>query len=97
MKRIFFAGLFDFSFHSLLARRIVKAAYTFPILGGGIASCCSWSVSAFPAEGLINLGRRNRGFVCCRPRRSLPAVELALVNFLYISRMEIAALRTLES
>ena len=54
----FFAGLVDFSFQHLLARRIVKVLYIIGILGGGIA-LVSYSVLGFqqsPAEGLIVLG-----------------------------------------
>ena len=54
----FFAGLVDFSFQHLLARRIVKVLYILGILGGGIA-VVAYSVLGFqqsPAEGLIVLG-----------------------------------------
>ena len=35
-EKNFFAGLFDFAFHHLLTRRIVKLLYILSILGGGI-------------------------------------------------------------
>src|SRR5437899_12383216 len=51
------AGLFDFSFNSLLTRRIVKLLYIISILGGGIAVVAFVVVGMqqSPAEGLINL------------------------------------------
>jgi len=36
-EKNFFAGLFDFSFQSLLTRRIVKLLYVISILAGGVA------------------------------------------------------------
>jgi hypothetical protein len=54
----FFAGLVDFSFQQVLARRIVKVLYILGILGGGIA-LVAYTVLGFqqsPAEGLIVLG-----------------------------------------
>jgi hypothetical protein len=56
-EKNFFAGLFDFSFNSLLTRRIVKLLYFLSILGGGIA-VVAWVVLGYqqsPAQGLINL------------------------------------------
>ena len=53
----FFAGLFDFSFQQVLARRIVKLLYIIGILAGGIA-VVAYVVLGFqqsPAEGLIAL------------------------------------------
>ncbi|HYL83970.1 MAG TPA: DUF4282 domain-containing protein [Candidatus Angelobacter sp.] len=53
----FFAGLFDFSFQQVLARRIVKLLYIIGILAGGIA-VVAYTVVGFqqsPAEGLIVL------------------------------------------
>jgi len=56
-EKNFFAGLFDFSFSSLLTRRIVKLLYIISILGGGIAVVAFVVVGMqqSPAEGLINL------------------------------------------
>jgi hypothetical protein len=56
-EKNFFAGLFDFSFNSLLTRRIVKLLYFLSILGGGIAVVVYVVVGMqrSPAEGLINL------------------------------------------
>ena len=56
-ERNFFAGLFDFSFNSLLTRRIVKLLYIISILGGGIAvvACVVLGMQQSPAQGLINL------------------------------------------
>jgi hypothetical protein len=56
-EKNFFAGLFDFSFNSLLTRRIVKLLYIISILGGGIAvvACVVLGMQHSPAEGLINL------------------------------------------
>lgn len=53
----FFAGLFDFSFQQVLARRIVKLLYILGILGGGICVVI-YAVLGFqrsPADGLIDL------------------------------------------
>ena len=52
-----FAGLFDFAFNHLLARRIVKLLYILSILSGGIAVvvCVVVGMQHSPAEGLINL------------------------------------------
>lgn len=62
-EKNFFAGLFDFSFSSLLTRRIVKLLYITSILGGGIAVvvCVVVGMQHAPAEGLINLVA---GIVC---------------------------------
>ena len=56
-EKNFLAGLFDFSFNSLLTRRIVKLLYIISILGGGIAVVAGVVVGMqhSPAEGLINL------------------------------------------
>jgi hypothetical protein len=56
-EKNFFAGLFDFSFNSLLTRRIVKLLYFLSILGGGITVVVYVVVGMqrSPAEGLINL------------------------------------------
>jgi hypothetical protein len=53
----FFAGLVDFSFQQVLARRIVKVLYIIGILAGGIC-VVAYVVVGFqqsPAEGLIAL------------------------------------------
>jgi uncharacterized protein DUF4282 len=53
----FFAGLFDFSFQQVLARRIIKLLYIIGILAGGI-TVVVYVVVGFqhsPADGLINL------------------------------------------
>ena len=53
----FFAGLFDFSFQQVLARRIVKLLYILGILGGGIYAVI-YVVLGFQrssADGLIAL------------------------------------------
>ena len=56
-EKNFFAGLFDFAFHHLLTRRIVKLLYILSILGGGITLvvCVVVGMQHSPAEGLINL------------------------------------------
>jgi len=56
-EKNFFAGLFDFAFHHLLTRRIVKLLYILSILGGGITLVVYVVVGMqhSPAEGLINL------------------------------------------
>ena len=56
-EKNFFAGLFDFSFNSLLTRRIVKLLYFLSIIGGGITVVVYVVVGMqhSPAEGLINL------------------------------------------
>jgi len=56
-EKNFFVGLFDFSFNSLLTRRIAKLLYIISILGGGIAvvACVVVGMQHSPAEGLINL------------------------------------------
>ena len=53
----FFAGLFDFSFQQVLARRIVKILYIIGILAGGITlvTCVVLGFQISPAQGLINL------------------------------------------
>src|SRR6267378_1685821 len=53
-EKNFFAGLFDFSFNSLLTRRIVKLLYIISILGGGIAvvACVVVGVQHSLAGGL---------------------------------------------
>ena len=53
----FFAGLFDFSFQQVLARRIVKLLYIIGILAGGIA-VVAYSVVGFQqssGDGIIAL------------------------------------------
>jgi tellurite resistance protein TehA-like permease len=59
----FFAGLFDFSFHQVLARRIVKVLYIIGILAGGIYVVARVVVGfqQSPADGLIALVA---GIVC---------------------------------
>jgi hypothetical protein len=56
-EKNFFAGLFDFAFHHLLTRRIVKLLYILSIVGGGITLvvCVVVGMQHSPAEGLINL------------------------------------------
>jgi hypothetical protein len=56
-EKNFFAGLFDFAFHHLLTRRIVKLLYILSILGGGITVVAYVVIGMqhSPAEGLINL------------------------------------------
>jgi Domain of unknown function (DUF4282) len=56
-EKNFFAGLFDFSFHHLLLRRLVKLLYVIAILSGGIAvvACVVLGMQQSPAQGLINL------------------------------------------
>ena len=56
-EKNFFAGLFDFSFNSLITRQLVKLLYIISILGGGIAvvACFVLGMQHSPAEGLINL------------------------------------------
>jgi hypothetical protein len=55
-EKNFFAGLFDFSFNSLLTRRIVKLLYILAILFGGITvvACVVLGYQQSPAQGLIN-------------------------------------------
>ncbi len=56
-EKNFFAGLFDFSFQSLLTRRIVKLLYVISILAGGVAvvACVVLGMQQSPAQGLIAL------------------------------------------
>lgn len=56
-EKSFFAGLFDFSFHHSLLRRLVKLLYVIAILSGGIAvvACVVLGMQQSPAQGLINL------------------------------------------
>jgi hypothetical protein len=56
-EKNFFAGLFDFSFHHSLLRRLVKLLYVIAILSGGIAvvACVVLGMQQSPAQGLINL------------------------------------------
>jgi hypothetical protein len=56
-EKNFFAGLFDFSFHHSLLRRLVKLLYVIAILCGGIAvvACVVLGMQQSPAQGLINL------------------------------------------
>jgi hypothetical protein len=56
-EKNFFAGLFDFSFSSLLIRRLVKLLYVISILFGGITVVASvvLGYQQSPAQGLINL------------------------------------------
>lgn len=51
------AGLFDFSFNSLLLRRLVKLLYVLSIVFGGITVVASvvLGYQQSPAQGLINL------------------------------------------
>jgi hypothetical protein len=53
----FFAGLFDFSFHHSLLRRLVKLLYVIAIVFGGITvvACVVLGYQQSPAQGLINL------------------------------------------
>lgn len=55
-EKNFFAGLFDFSFHHQLARRIVKLLYILAILFGGITvvACVVLGYQQSPAQGLIS-------------------------------------------
>jgi len=55
-EKNFFAGLFDFSFHHQLARRIVKLLYVIAIVFGGITvvACVVLGYQQSPAQGLIN-------------------------------------------
>src|SRR5260370_41305203 len=56
-EKNFFAGLFDFSFHHRLARRIVKLLYNLGIVFGGIAVVAKvvLGYQQSPADGIINL------------------------------------------
>jgi hypothetical protein len=56
-EKNFFAGLFDFGFHSSLLRRLVKILYVLAIIFGGIAVVAEVVVGyqQSPAQGLINL------------------------------------------
>lgn len=56
-EKNFFTGLFDFSFSSLLLRRLVKLLYVISILAGGITvvACVVLGFQQSPAQGLINL------------------------------------------
>jgi hypothetical protein len=53
----FFTGLFDFSFHHSLLRRLVKLLYVIAIVFGGITvvACVVLGYQQSPAQGLINL------------------------------------------
>jgi hypothetical protein len=56
-EKNFFAGIFDFGFHSSLLRRLVKILYVLAIVFGGIAVVATVVVGyqQSPAQGLINL------------------------------------------
>jgi hypothetical protein len=56
-EKNFFAGLFDFSFHHQLARRLAKLLYIIAILFGGIMVVARvvLGYQQSPADGLINL------------------------------------------
>ncbi len=56
-EKNFFAGLFDFSFHHQLTRRIVKLLYIIGILLGGIMVVVRvvLAYQQSPADGIINL------------------------------------------
>ena len=56
-EKNFFAGLFDFGFHSSLLRRLVKLLYVLAIVFGGITVVAEVVVGyqQSPAQGLINL------------------------------------------
>ncbi len=56
-EKNFFAGLFDFGFHSSLLRRLVKILYVLAIVFGGIAVVARVVVGyqQSPADGIINL------------------------------------------
>lgn len=56
-EKNFFAGLFDFSFHHSLLRRLVKILYVLTIVFGGI-TVVAYVVVGYqqsPAQGLISL------------------------------------------
>jgi hypothetical protein len=59
-EKNFFVGLFDFSFHYSLLRRLVKLLYVIAILSGGIAvvAYVVLGMQQSPAQGLINLVAR---------------------------------------
>ena len=56
-EKNFFAGLFDFGFHSSLLRRLVKILYVLAIVFGGITVVARVVVGyqQSPADGIINL------------------------------------------
>jgi len=56
-EKNFFAGIFDFGFHSSLLRRLVKILYVLAIVFGGVAVVAEVVVGyqQSPAQGLINL------------------------------------------
>ena len=56
-EKNFLTGLFDFSFHHSLLRRLVKLLYVIAILSGGITlvACVVLGMQQSPAQGLINL------------------------------------------
>jgi hypothetical protein len=56
-EKNFFTGLFDFSFHHSLLRRLVKLLYVIAILSGGVTvvACVVLGMQQSPAQGLINL------------------------------------------
>jgi len=56
-EKNFFAGLFDFGFHSSLLRRLVKILYVLAIVFGGITVVAEviFGYQQSPAQGLINL------------------------------------------
>jgi hypothetical protein len=56
-EKNFFTGLFDFSFHHSLLRRLVKLLYVIAMLSGGVAvvTCVVLGMQQSPAQGLINL------------------------------------------
>ncbi len=56
-EKNFFTGLFDFSFHHSLLRRLVKLLYVIGIIGGGIfvVARVVLGYQQSPADALINL------------------------------------------
>ena len=56
-EKNFFTGLFDFSFHQSLLRRLVKLLYVIGIIGGGIfvVARVVLGYQQSPADALINL------------------------------------------
>ena len=56
-EKNFFAGIFDFGFHSSLLRHLVKILYVLAIVFGGITVVAEVVVGyqQSPAQGLINL------------------------------------------
>lgn len=56
-EKNFLTGIFDFSFHHSLLRRLVKLLYVIAIVFGGITvvACVVLGYQQSPAQGLINL------------------------------------------